>query len=71
VLSVVLWNVELPYLTWSAGPVSDAADAIDIEEVEVFTPEGELLMLTVLSQDVAHVDSREPAERARRRSLSR
>lgn len=52
VLSIVLWNVELPYLAWSAGPVSDAADAIDIEEVEVFTPEGELLMLTVLSQDV-------------------
>jgi Lon-like protease len=52
VLSVILWNVQLPYLAWSAGPVSDAADAIAIEGAEVFTPEGELLMLTVLSQDV-------------------
>jgi PDZ domain-containing protein len=52
VLSVVLWNVELPYLAWSAGPVSDAADAIAIEGADVFAPEGELLMLTVISQDV-------------------
>lgn len=52
VLSVVLWNVELPYLAWSAGPVSDAADAIEIEDADVFVPEGELLMLTVISQDV-------------------
>ena len=52
VLSVVLWNVELPYLAWSAGPVSDAADAIEIEGEDVFLPEGELLMLTVISQEV-------------------
>ena len=50
--SVVLWNIELPYLAWSAGPVSDAADAVVIEGQEVYTPEGELLMLTVVSQDV-------------------
>lgn len=52
VLSVILWNVELPYLAWSAGPVSDAADAIEIDGPQVFTPDGELLMLTVISQDV-------------------
>ncbi|HEY5889405.1 MAG TPA: PDZ domain-containing protein [Acidimicrobiia bacterium] len=52
VLSVILWSVELPYLAWSAGPVSDAADAIAIDGPEVFTPDGELLMLTVVSQDV-------------------
>lgn len=52
VLTVVLWNVELPYLAWSAGPVSDAADAIEIDDAETYTPEGELLMLTVISQDV-------------------
>jgi Lon-like protease len=51
-LSVIMWNVELPYLAWSAGPVSDAADAIEIDGPEIFTPDGELLMLTVLSQDV-------------------
>jgi len=51
-LSVVAWNVELPYLAYSAGPVSDAADTVVAEEVEFFPPEGELLMLTVITQDV-------------------
>lgn len=50
--TLMLWNIELPYLAWSAGPVSDAADAIVIEGQPTFDPEGELLMLTVLSQDV-------------------
>lgn len=52
VLSVIAWNVELPYLAYSAGPVSDAADTVVAEEVELFPPEGELLMLTVVTQDV-------------------
>ena len=52
VLSVILWNLEIPYLAWSPGPVSDAADAIEIDGPEIYTPEGELLMLTVQSQDV-------------------
>lgn len=52
VLSVVAWNVELPYLAYSAGPVSDAADTVVAEEVEFFPPEGELLMLTIVTQDV-------------------
>jgi PDZ domain-containing protein len=52
ILAIVAWNIELPYLAFSSGPVSDAADAITTEEVEVFPPEGELLMLTVVSQDV-------------------
>lgn len=51
-LTLVLWNVELPYLAWSAGPVSDAADAIVIDGQPTYDPEGELLMLTVVSQDV-------------------
>lgn len=51
-LSVVAWNVELPYLAYSSGPVADAADSIVAEEVEVYPPEGELLMLTIVSQDV-------------------
>lgn len=52
VLSVILWSVRLPYLAWSAGPVSDAADAIEIDGPQLYTPDGELLMLTVISQDV-------------------
>lgn len=50
--SVLAWNLELPYLAYSAGPVSDAADSVVAEEVAFFPPEGELLMLTVVSQDV-------------------
>jgi PDZ domain-containing protein len=49
---VVAWNVELPYLAFSAGPASDAADLVVAEGVEVYPPDGELLMLTVVTQDV-------------------
>lgn len=52
VMSLIAWNVELPYLAYSAGPVSDAADSVVAEEVAVYPPDGELLMLTVVSQDV-------------------
>jgi len=52
VLGIVAWNVELPYLAYSAGPVSDAADTVVAEEVAIYPPDGELLMLTVVSQDV-------------------
>lgn len=52
VLGTVAWNVELPYLAFGPGPVSDAADSIVAEDVDVFPPDGELLMLTVVSQDV-------------------
>lgn len=51
-LAIVFWNIELPYLAYSVGPVSDAADTVVADEVDVYPPEGELLMLTVVSQDV-------------------
>lgn len=51
-LAILAWNIELPYLAYSAGPVSDAADTIVAEDVDFYPPEGELLMLTVVSQDV-------------------
>ena len=50
--TVVAWNIELPYLAYSAGPVSDAADSVVVEEIDFYPPEGELLMLTVVTQDV-------------------
>lgn len=50
--TVVAWNIELPYLAYSAGPVSDAADSVVVEETDFYPPEGELLMLTVVTQDV-------------------
>lgn len=52
VMSTVAWNVELPYLAFGPGPVSDAADSIVADGVAVYPPDGELLMLTVVSQDV-------------------
>lgn len=57
VLAVVAWSVELPYLAYSAGPVADAADAVVAEDVEVYPPHGELLMLTIVSQDVNLFDA--------------
>lgn len=51
-LSIVAWNIELPYLAYSAGPVSDAADSVVVDEIDSFPPDGELLMLTVVTQDV-------------------
>jgi PDZ domain-containing protein len=51
-LVIVAWNLELPYLAFSSGPVSDAADSIVASGVETYPPDGELLMLTVISQDV-------------------
>ncbi len=51
-LGTALWNVELPYLAYSPGQVSDAADAIVVDGVDVFPPEGELLMLTIIAPEV-------------------
>jgi Lon-like protease len=51
-LSIVAWNVELPYLAYSAGPVSDAADSVVVDEIDFYPPDGELLMLTIVTQDV-------------------
>ncbi len=52
VMGVIAWNIDLPYLAFSAGPVSDAADSVVAEDVDIYPPDGELLMLTVVSQDV-------------------
>ena len=51
-LGTALWNVELPYLAYSPGQVSDAADSIVVDGVDVYPPEGELLMLTVITPEV-------------------
>ena len=48
-VSVAAWSVELPYLTFSPGPIGDALDAIEVEgdEIAVYPPDGELYFLTV------------------------
>jgi PDZ domain-containing protein len=52
VLGTVAWNVELPYRARGPGPVADAADSIVASDVPTYDPSGELLMLTVVGQDV-------------------
>lgn len=50
-LALAAWAVELPYVGWSPGPVSDALDAIVVEDgLTIYPPDGELLVLTVVSQ---------------------
>ncbi len=51
--AVAAWAVDLPYVGWSPGPVAGAVDAIIVEEgLEVFPPDGELLVLTIVSQQL-------------------
>lgn len=49
-MATALWNIGLPYLVYSPGPVADAPDSVVTEDVETYPPDGELLMLTVVSQ---------------------
>lgn len=45
------WAVDLPYVGWSPGPISEAIDAVVIDQgIEFYPPNGELLVLTVVSQ---------------------
>lgn len=47
------WLVTLPYYAYSAGPVGDALDAIEVVDgVGVYPPEGELFYLTVAVQEI-------------------
>lgn len=49
VSAVGLWAVNLPYLVWSPGPVTNAFGIITPEPgVEMYPADGELLVLTVL-----------------------
>lgn len=51
-LVVFAWNLTLPLLAYSPGPVSSAATAVIVEGTETFPPHGELMMLTVASQEL-------------------
>lgn len=51
-LVVMAWNITLPLIAYSPGPVADAADAVIVEEVPVQPSAGELMMLTVAGQDI-------------------
>jgi PDZ domain-containing protein len=51
-LNLAIWNVRLPFYAFSGGPVGDAVDSVEVSGVDTFTTDGELLMLTVSSQEV-------------------
>lgn len=51
-LVLLAWNIPLPLIAYSPGPISDAAEAVVVEGAETFPPEGELMMLTVSGQDL-------------------
>ena len=52
IFSVMLWNVELPYLAWSPGPTPEVVDLLTINGAEQYPVEGDLYMLTVSQQDL-------------------
>lgn len=51
-MSIASWNLRLPYYAFSSGPVGDAISSVEVSGTEIFIPDGELLMLTVSSQEV-------------------
>lgn len=57
VLLVAAWNIEIPYLAYSPGPVADAIDGIQVEEVPADSPRGDLLMLTIIGQPVNMIEA--------------
>lgn len=57
VLLIMAWNIELPYLAYSPGPVANAIDAIDADAEEIDDPAGNLLMLTIIGQPVNVIEA--------------
>lgn len=51
-LVMVAWNVSLPLIAYSPGPVTDAVDAVVVDGATVYDSDGELIMLTVAGQDI-------------------
>ena len=51
-LALASWNLHLPYYAYSSGPVGDAITSVIVSEAATYDPDGELMMLTVSSQEV-------------------
>lgn len=49
---VLAWNVPLPLVAYSPGPVTDATDSVAVEGAPTYDTQGELVMLTVAGQDI-------------------
>ncbi|MGZ8755024.1 MAG: PDZ domain-containing protein, partial [Acidimicrobiia bacterium] len=52
ILSILLWNIQLPYLAWSPGPTPEVVDLVTVHGAEQYPVEGDLYMLTVSQQDL-------------------
>jgi PDZ domain-containing protein len=52
IFSILLWNIELPYLAWSPGPTPEVIDLLTVQGAEQYPVEGDLYMLTVSQQDL-------------------
>ncbi len=51
--ALAAWSVELPYFAFSAGPVGDVIEAVQVVgEIETYPSDGEFYMLTVSLQEV-------------------
>src|SRR5690606_20693691 len=48
----VAWNIPLPLIAYSPGPVTDAVDAVVVDGAPTYPSQGELVMLTVAGQDI-------------------
>jgi len=55
-LAIVAWNVTLPYVVWSPGPVPEIVSLITVDGAETYPVKGNLYMLTVSQQDVNPYD---------------
>jgi Lon-like protease len=51
-LVIIGWNVTLPYVVWSPGPVPEIVSMITVDGATTYPVKGNLYMLTVSQQDV-------------------
>lgn len=51
-LTVIAWNIPLPLIAYSPGPVADAVDAVTVDGTRTYESEGALVMLTVAGQEI-------------------
>lgn len=52
ILAVIAWNITLPYVVWSPGPVPEIVSLITVDGAPTYPVKGNLYMLTVSQQDV-------------------
>lgn len=52
ILAIIAWNITLPYVVWSPGPVPEIVSLITVDGAKTYPVKGNLFMLTVSQQDV-------------------